>query len=398
MRRRRNRPVRLLMVGCLAASATLSSVTFCLQAHADSQTFPNALPTDRSFFPIAVWLQQPHSAAQFKAIGINTFVALARPPTSAMLAQLEAVGIYLIVEQTPEALQLKHSPTIRGWIHVDEPDNAQPDGRGGHGDCILPDDLVRRYEEMRARDATRPVFVTFGQGVANPTWVGRGRKCGAITPEQYYKAASRGADVVAFDIYPVADTRHPHVMGRLDYVGRGVRNLKQWVPAGTPIWADIETTHINNTVRRPMPQEVYSEVWIALINGAVGINYFVHEWTPSFREDAVFRYPDVVTEIKRLNAQIKDFAPLINSPTIENEVTMQAPAEVAYMVKRDIRMTYLFAVNMQNRTTRTKVSTRSKEPRLALVVGENRNVELVNGSFEDRFLAYEVHIYRWQTE
>ena len=229
----------------------------------------------------------------------------------------------------------------------------------------------------------------FGQGVANPRWIGRGTKCTAIAPETYYRAASRGADIVAFDIYPVAEARQRHVMGKLDLVGRGVRNLKRWAPAGVPVWADIETTHIKNPNRRPSPDEIRNEVWMAIINGASGINYFVHEWQPSFREDGVFRHPDVVAELKRLNKQTQDLAPVLNGPTIENGVVVEATGEIAHMVKESPGATYIFAVNMEQTPARAKVMTTLEAAGPVVAVGEDRTLNLANGAFEDSFEGYQ---------
>jgi len=356
--------------------------------------FVNGLPKDAGFFPIAVWLQQPSSAANFADMGINTFIGLWRPPTEAGLAEIERHGLHLIVQQTPEAIALLDKRVIRGWLHVDEPDNAQPTGGGGHGDCIGPEDVVQAYGKIRAVDATRPVYLNFGQAVANPRWYGRGAKCSMITPKDYYTAASRGADIVAFDIYPAAETRQSHVMGRLDLVGRGVANLKAWSPPGQPVWAAIETTHINNPSRRPSPQEVGSEVWMALIHGASGITYFVHEWKPSFREDGVFRYPDTVDEIRRINAQIANLAAVLNSATVPTGVSIDAPIEIAAMMKRHGADTYVFAVNMERRGAEARLALADVKGGRALVVGEDRFVDLNGGSIEDRFEAYAVHIYR----
>lgn len=367
-----------------------------LNAQAGERSFSRGLPTDPGFFPLAVWLQNPTNAAALKAIGINTFVGLWRPPTAAELARLESQGMNLIVEQTPEALALKDSPVIRGWLHIDEPDNAQPNGKGGYGDCISPEELVRRYDEMRSHDSTRPVYLGFGQAVANPLWIGRGTKCGAIPPAEYYTKASRGADIVDFDIYPVVETRQASVMGRLDLVGRGVRNLRKWTPTGTPVWADIETTHINHPTRRPMPKDIYSEVWIAIICGARGINYFLHEWQPSFREDGVFRYPDAVAEIGRINLQITGLAPLLNSASIENTVRIEGSAEIAHMVKRNAHATYIFAVNMENKATKVRISLAHFDNGRALVTDGDRRIDLDGNAFEDAFDAYAVHIYRVQ--
>ncbi len=248
-----------------AALATLPAGVGAEQAPPEPSTFPNGFPTDAEFFPVGVWLQHPRNAAAFSTMGINTYVGLWREPSQEDLAQLEQYGQNLVIEQSPGLLSLPGAHIIRAWLHSDEPDNAQSDGHGGYGDCILPQQVVERYRKMHAVDTTRPVFLNFGQAVANPKWFGRGAKCSLITPEAYYRPASHGADIVSFDIYPAAEERQKHVMGKLDLVGRGVANLKQWAQPGQPVWAAIETTHINHPSRRPLPEEVKSEVWMALI-------------------------------------------------------------------------------------------------------------------------------------
>ncbi len=86
-----------------------------------------------------------------------------------------------------------------------------------------------------------------------------GSKCARIPTEDYYKPASSGSDIVTFAIYPAAEANDPNVMGKLDLVGRGVRDLRRWAPADVAVWADIETTHIKNPNRRPTPEEIRSE-------------------------------------------------------------------------------------------------------------------------------------------
>jgi hypothetical protein len=43
-------------------------------------------PTGDDYFPIAVWLQSPSRAAQYKAIGINTYVGSWRSPSPSTAA------------------------------------------------------------------------------------------------------------------------------------------------------------------------------------------------------------------------------------------------------------------------------------------------------------------------
>lgn len=356
--------------------------------------FVNGFPTEANFFPIGVWLQHPRNAAAFSAMGINTYVGLWRTPSEDQLEQLEQHGLHLIIEQTRGALALRNARVIRAWLQADEPDNAQSNGKGGYGDCILPQEVVERYQGMRALDATRPVFLNFGQAVANPKWFGRGVKCSQIAPEAYYRPASRGADILSFDIYPAAEERQAHVQGKLELVGKGVANLKQWSQPSQPVWAAIETTHINNPSRRPLPHEVRSEVWMALIHGSNGIFYFVHEWQPSFREDGVFRYPDTVREIARVNEQVRALAPILNSPSLSNRVTVDAGADIATMVKRHGNATYVFAVNMRKAPANARLVLAGIAGPYAVVIGEDRVVKLEGGAIRDEFQDYGVRLYK----
>jgi hypothetical protein len=356
--------------------------------------FANGFPTDPAFFPIGVWLQHPRNAAAYHHLGINTYVGLWEAPTEGQLAQLERHGMHLIATQSPATLGLPNVGVIKAWLQADEPDNAQADGRGGWGDCIEPDAVVRRYEELRAADPSRPVFLNFGQAVANPAWFGRGEKCGRIPPKSYYAASAAGADIVSFDIYPVAEERQRQVMGKLELVGRGVANLRAWSRPDQPVWAAIETTHINNPARRPTPQEVRSEVWMALIHGAFGIYYFAHEWRPSFREDGVFRYPDTLEEMVRTNGEIRRLAAVLNSETLAGRVEVRAPVPIATLVKRHDGAIYVFAVNMEKRAAKAALALAGTRATEATVLGEDRVIPLERGVLSDGFGEYGVRLYR----
>jgi len=80
------------------------------------------LPT---LIPIAVWLQDPNQAGRYKEAGFNLYVALWNGPTEAQLKNLTAAGMPVICEQNRLALAHKDDPIIIGWMHGDEPDNAQ---------------------------------------------------------------------------------------------------------------------------------------------------------------------------------------------------------------------------------------------------------------------------------
>ena len=271
--------------------------------------YENGFPREPDFFPIGVWLQSSFRAPKYKAIGINTYVALWEGPTEAQLSDLARARMFAVAAQNSVGLQSKNRQVIKAWMHGDEPDNAQPIGAGLYGGCIPAADVVRRSREIKALDPTRPVLINFGQGVANEFWKGRGPCTGDQT---YYDRAAQGADILSFDIYPVGSST-PEVKGKLEYVARGVTNLAGHAAGGQAIWAVLETTALDPAIR-PLRAQVRAEVWMALIHGSKGIVYFVHEFKPQFREDAIFRYPDIVDEVGNINRLIRSLAPVLNAP------------------------------------------------------------------------------------
>ena len=63
-----------------------------------------------------------------------------------------------------------------------------------------PQVIIDGYKAMVAADATRPVYLNLGQGVAADTWYGRGNRTNH--PEDY-PLDSQGADILSFDTYPM---------------------------------------------------------------------------------------------------------------------------------------------------------------------------------------------------
>jgi hypothetical protein len=352
--------------------------------------YSNGFPTDANFFPIGVWLQSPSRAAKYKAIGINTFVGLHEGPTEQQLAMLARQHMFAVTEQNDVGLKSPNRQVIKAWMHPDEPDNAQPIGSGLYGSCIPAADVTRQTQEMKIQDPTRPVLINFGQGVANEFWRGRGPCNG---DQSYYDLAIQGADILSYDIYPVG-SQTSQVKGKLEYVARGVTNLVKRVSDGQDVWMALETTALDPT-HRPTPAQVRAEVWMALIHGATGIFYFVHEFTPMFREDAIFRYPDIVEEVRRTNGLIKSLAPVLKSPSVSGVVSLSSEIPIATTVKVYKNTTYIFAVAMQNSPSTARFAIGDHGTN-ALVIGEARSVVIAQGVFEDRFEGYGVHLYQIQ--
>ncbi len=394
----------LLTLGLLTPGQTERGNTTAAGApSADSvapyQRWQHGPPADPGFFPIGVWLQDPRNAARYKHAGINLYVALWKGPTEPQLATLKAAGMPVICEQNQIGLAHRNDPTIIGWMHGDEPDNAQEmrdekTGRRRYGPPVAPAKIVAGYERLRAADPTRPVMLNLGQGVANDDWKGRGP--GASLDD--YPAYVRGADLISFDVYPVAGLDRPDRADFLWYVPKGVDRLLKWTGGRKLVWNCIECTRIDNPTAKATPAQVRSEVWMALVHGSRGLIYFVHQFKPRFNEHALLDDPEMLAAVTAINHQIKELAPVLNSPTAVNGGTVHSsdPASpIDLMVKRRPDATYVFAVGMRNHPVRGSLVV-SGLPTLATahVLGEDRSFKIRNSQFADDFAAYGVHIYR----
>lgn len=349
--------------------------------------FSHGLPTDPDWFPLAVWLQSPHNAGRFREVGVNLYVGQFGGPTEAQLEALKQAGMPVICSQNEVALKHKDDATIVGWMHGDEPDNAQEQAGGGFGPPIPPARIVADYKELQRRDPTRPVLLNLGQGVAWDGWFGRGARTNH--PEDYPEYVV-GCDIASFDIYPVTHS-HGDVKGRLEFVGNGVQRLLKW-SGRKPVWACIETTHISNQQALPTPAQLRSEVWMAIANGASGIIYFVHEFQPKFVEAGVFEHPELAAAMKDVNAEVLGLALVLNQPSAPKAA--KASGEVALLCKQHKGALYLFAVSMSGTAQQVKVTLTGKQKAAVEVLGEARKLQASGGGFEDAFAPYAVHLYR----
>ena len=159
------------------------------------------------------------------------------------------------------------------------------------------------------------------------------------------------------------------------------------------VWTALETTALD--IYRPVkPAELRAEVWMAVIHGAKGICYFVHEFAPTFREDGIFRHPDIVQEVIDINRSLIKLAPVLNSEDLRERVAINSAVPIATMLKRQGNDLYLFAVSMRNEPSEPQISVPGIGDAEALVLDENRTVSVRQGKFTDAFAGYGVHRYK----
>ena len=304
----------------------------------------NGISGDPAFFPIAVWLQSPHNAERFKQAGINLYIGLWDGPSEEQLVTLKRTGMPVICSQNDVAMNSEHADLIVGWMHGDEPDNAQARRSGGYGPPIEPSVIEKQYNQIKLRDSTRPILLNLGQGVAYDNYIGRGVR--RNRPEDY-PLYIRGSDIVSFDIYPAVHDQ-PEVAGKLEFVPRGVERLRRWSNNEKIVWNCIEASRISNEEVKPTPEQIRAEVWMSLIRGSRGLIYFVHQFEPTFKEASLLDDPELLAAVTSINRQIIELAPVLNSRDITDAIVFATPSQetpIQVLVKRHAGSLYLLASN-----------------------------------------------------
>jgi hypothetical protein len=349
------------------------------------------------FFPIAVWLQSPENASEYKLNGeINMYVGLWNELDERQFNLLKSAGIKLICAQNNFGLNHKSDSSIYGWMHGDEPDNAQWNNETKTYDpCINPEQIIDQYTKIKLKDPDHPVYLNLGQGVSYIDYIGRGA-CKGNT-DQYKESKNgylKGCDIASFDIYPV-NSNQAEVRDKLWMVAKGIDSLRVWCNDRKPVWTWIETTRIGeDSPRKPNPMEVKTEVWMAIIHGAKGIGYFCHSFYPESVEASLLHDRPMLAEIKKINQQITMLAPILNSGKSDfSEVKDNNSNVPIHMLSKNFNdVQYLFTVAMRNEPADATFKVSSGK--LVDVIGESRSIKVEDGQFKDHFNGYEVHLYK----
>ena len=359
--------------------------------------FSNALSTDVSYFPIAVWFESIVSRADLakdKAAGVNTYIVLT---VDSNLAVIRAAGMKAMLQQSEWLPRSPPGSETAGWELRDEIDmQMSPDE--GYAELLRLKSLLPRDGRLR--------YNNFGKGVM--FW------------ETDAEAARyvNAVDLPSNDIYWFTD---PHVCEsgeggsmlargtralsaaecrRASNYGAVVQRMRSLVsPAGSkPVWAFVELGHPFGEPDAPTiaPGQVRSAVWHSLIAGARGLVYFNHSFGGPCQSQHVLRdncYAGVRSMVTSLNRQISSLAPALNGPTV---VTgwKQGPSTKA-MVKWQRGHFYVFAGSAENVASTGSFAIPCIGNATATVMGENRRLPVRGGSFTDSFADGDaIHIYR----
>ena len=124
----------------------------------------NGPSSDPDYFPIGVWVQDPKNAVRYRAAGINLYVSLWQGPTEAQLAELSTAGMRVICRQNEVGLAHLDDPVIAGWMHGDEPDNAQRQADGSWAGPVPTEIIVANYPTNPRQRSDTASVVESGAG------------------------------------------------------------------------------------------------------------------------------------------------------------------------------------------------------------------------------------------
>ena len=383
---------------------------FVAQAPPAAAVSPNVIPPakfvktvldDPDFFPISVWIQAAGSAKGFQDMGVNVYVggidSYPSPKDKAYLDVMQQNGMYAIAPFKKEYVEsgLINHPAFLGWMFGDEPDNADPQtGRVNR----TPEALLYDFATIRNADPAHRVYLNLGAGVANERQIGR-----AATDEQY-QGYAKTCDILSYDVYP-CNSIQPDGPERLHLVAKGIDRLRMWGGPEKMVWMWIEVNAIRDGSPVPTPEEVKTQIWMALVHGADGYGFFCHSWakewlkanfniTGGFSISAVT--PAMRAALKEINGEVKQLAPVLKSKTVEKGATVKPTlgGRVDVMVKKHDGATYVMAVNMKKQAEKPEITVAGVRNAQAEVLFENRTVEVRNGRIVDDFAPYAVHRYR----
>lgn len=354
--------------------------------------FARSVLDDPGFFPIGVWVQPAGAAEKYKRMGVNVYVggvdSYPRPKDRAFLDAVAAHGMHVICPFKKAYVdeKLHEHPAFLGWMFGDEPDNVDAaTGQVKH----TPEALRLDFARIRRADATRRVYVNLGCGVADERFVGRGAS------DEQYAAYPAACDIISYDVYP-CNSIQPNGPDRLHLVAKGIDRLRKWAGPGKLVWCWIEANKISKGPgRAPTPEEVKTQIWMALVHSADGYGFFCHSWAGKRMKVSGIEEA-MQAALAPINAEVRSLSAVLKSPTVAGGAAVKTArgGRVDVLVKKHGGATYVFAVNMVRKPEKATIALPGLGEAKAEVLFEDRRLTVKGGRLRDEFAPYAVHRYK----
>ena len=360
-------------------------------------------------FPIGVWLPDPSSIAAFKAIGMNTVIAMGgdvEVAKAAVIAQNIDVFPFVPAGDTATLAQFEADtnfyPHIKGYLIRDEPDMIGP--------WTSPAELQDWYNEIRRRDSTKMVYFNLGKFIVqNKGFANLPAGASIKQINEYWRDFAHITDIISNDFYMEDASNYEGIYG-LWCNPRMIKRLQDLSDHSRPVWHYIATTAKPGT--EPAPTLVYRSVWASLIGGARGIVFFDHQFAAdgSYITDfAMNNNPAMKAQVQSLITLIQSLSGALLSAEVDLPITVgssnttEGPVggtygvPIHYTIRQDGGTTYLFTQAIRPGTTTANFTLPAAANKTITVINESRTVSADgSGVFTDSFGSdYEVHLYSW---
>jgi hypothetical protein len=370
--------------------------------------FPKAAAygwTSPRFFPITVWsavVAQRKDVVQDKAAGINTYL-----------------NPYLYFDPYP-AIRAAHMSVIIGNFHTPESRavvvgydlSDEPDGRLGLGNGPINKNTIEcstsvpcaftamaYLDSLVPKNSGRFTFTNYTSEILTHPAQGAlmiKRYQSANSMDDYYYTGSGNACYVSRVYGFVTASECPKAA---DY-GMDVARERALDPR-KPIFNFVELGTTSQAGDNITPGEIGGAVWSSIINGAMGINYFIEDTAPGpcgetgnvIRDTSCPAAVAATREVTKVDRQIKALAPILNTQSYRHRFN----SKLDTMLKYYNGSYYIFAMlglrgNPGSYTLSLPAGLSASHVQ---VVDENRTIAISGGSFTDSFSKeYSYHIYK----
>ncbi len=140
---------------------------------------------------------------------------------------------------------------------------------------------------------------------------------------------------------------------------------------------------------------------MAIIHGARGIGYFVHNFDKNGKYvtgSGLLKDAEMMKAITKQNAEIKSLAKVIYAPQIKDVSLKTDPeAKLDYVAKKVDGAMYILSSTMTTKPTSATFTIKGVKNGEVEVINEGRTLKLTNGTFTDAFAGYDVNLYRIKT-
>ncbi len=371
--------------------------------------FPNGLPASPNYFPVGIWFESvlaPADVPLDRAAGINLYVELT---ADSNVQYIRDAGSYAIPSWT--------SPLASGFLLSDESDMWAGPGSAawtgnypGAGTVCAPAESKCGYTVQGTLVSKAPantmIYANYGKGV---TFWESTAEAGQFV-NNYQQVVS--ADNYWFTDPNICAPTEGGVMlatpraltdsecRKASNYGWTVERTRAFVsPKGNlPVWAFVELGHPFTEASAPTitAPEIRAAVWSSIIHGARGITYFNHSFGGSCISQHVLRDAcgaAIRPTVTAVNQQIAELAPVLNAPFVDGVATTSGLIDTA--VKAYNGSLYIIAGSTQTGPQSVALNLKCGGGTSVTVLGENRSLAMVGGSFTDTFAdSNAVHIYR----